>query len=104
MTVDYPNAIDMVITDPSRVFVGALVNVPHEDLSIVIHKTASGGQTSAQALARYFKNNADKVSSHFIVGKDGSVVQCVSLYDGAAANCCTSSGYDSYWVPFVKKY
>lgn len=105
MTVDYPGCVDAIITDPNRVFVGALAKVPASDLTIVCHKTASGGPTSALALARYFQTNAEKVSSHFVVGKDGIVVQCVSLYDGAAANCCTSSGYaQAYWSPFVSKY
>jgi hypothetical protein len=43
MGVDYPNAIDMINSDPNYVFVDALTSVPNSDLSIVCHKTASGG-------------------------------------------------------------
>jgi N-acetyl-anhydromuramyl-L-alanine amidase AmpD len=105
MTVDYTNAIDMINSDPTYVFVDTLLSVPDADLSIVIHKTASGGPTTATAIAQYFHNNSGRVSAHFVVGKDGSVIQVVRLKDGAGANCCTSSGYNqAYWGPLLSKY
>jgi N-acetyl-anhydromuramyl-L-alanine amidase AmpD len=77
---------------------------------IVLHGTAGG--TSAVAIARYFastQGTANPVSSHYIVGTDGTVVQCVSEKDGAWANGYVSgksgtsgdgygNGYhDSWW-------
>jgi hypothetical protein len=54
---------------------------------IIIHGTAGG--TSAEAIASYFKSTEgsnNPVSSHYIVGQDGRVVQAVSEQDGAWAN------------------
>lgn len=60
---------------------------------IVLHKTA--GMQSAQEVAAYFANrqqNPEKNSSHYIIGQDGAIVQCVSEDDGAGANCCLDQG------------
>lgn len=43
--------------------------------TIVLHHTASTG--SAQDVGRYFDEPSAQVSSHYIVGKDGTLVQCV---------------------------
>lgn len=54
---------------------------------IIIHGTAGG--TSAIGIATYFKGTEggnNPVSSHYIVGQDGVVVQCVQEQDGAWAN------------------
>lgn len=105
MGTEYGPAIDMFNDDPAYVFVGALTNVPGSEISIVCHKTASGGPTTATAIANYFHDNPDRVSSHFIVGKDGSVIQVVRLANGSGANCCTTTGYNAvYWAPYVQKY
>ena len=42
---------------------------------LVMHYTASGGTGSSDA--RYFQNPAAKASAHFVVDRDGSIVQCV---------------------------
>ncbi|MFN3430772.1 MAG: N-acetylmuramoyl-L-alanine amidase, partial [Candidatus Sericytochromatia bacterium] len=44
--------------------------------TIVLHHTAGGG--TAQDVGRYFQNPANEVSSHYIVGKDGTIVQPVA--------------------------
>lgn len=77
---------------------------------IVLHGT--GGGTTAQATASYFQSTqgtSNPVSSHYIVGIDGAVVQCVMERDGAWANGYISgqsgtsgdgigNGYhDSWW-------
>ena len=49
--------------------------------TIVLHHTASGG--TAQDVAHYFQNPSSQVSSHYIVGKDGVIVQ--SVPDGKKA-------------------
>lgn len=54
---------------------------------IVLHGTAGG--TNAVAIANYFastQGTANPVSSHYIVGTDGVVVQCVNERDGAYCN------------------
>lgn len=89
MGSEYSDAIDMFVAE-SRVFSGAQPRG-----AIVIHKTAGG--SSAQAIANYFATNDLVTSSHFVIGRDGVVVQCVSLNDGAAANCCLEYGHDPYW-------
>jgi len=89
MGVEYSDAIDMFV-DRGRVF----QNVQPRG-AIVIHKTA--GFTRAEECANFFATVASEVSSHFIIGLDGTVVQCVSLSDGAAANCCLVGAYDPYW-------
>jgi N-acetyl-anhydromuramyl-L-alanine amidase AmpD len=77
---------------------------------IVLHGTAGG--TSAVAIANYFastQGTANPVSSHYVVGTDGTVVQCVDECEGAWSNGFVSGrsgasgdGYgngfhDSWW-------
>lgn len=72
---------------------------------IVIHYTANPG-TDAMANRNYFESRKDeadesqnKVSSHFIIGLDGSIVQCIPLneisyasndknFDTVSIECC----------------
>jgi len=70
----------------------------HKPRYIIIHGTA--GYTSATAVANFFKsteNSADPVSSHYIVGLDGEVVQCNSEYDGSWTNGGVTEGHDAWW-------
>lgn len=65
---------------------------------IILHGTAGG--TNAEAIANYFastQNTDNPVSSHYVIGVDGEVVQCVSESDGAYANGAFSAGYASWW-------
>jgi len=106
--IEYPYATDMFV-DRSRVFINALDEVPTGQLSIVIHGTGSpvnadGSIVSAINVAKFFATDPNEASTHFIVGTDGTVVQCVSLHDGAGGNCCVEAAYDSYWQSFVTKY
>jgi N-acetyl-anhydromuramyl-L-alanine amidase AmpD len=57
--------------------------------TIVLHHTATGG--TAQDTARFFHNPAVQVSSHYVVGKDGTIVQCVA--DGKRAWHAGSSDF-----------
>jgi len=105
MAVDYPGAIDMIIEDPAWVFTDALLSVPNGDLTIVDHKTACGGQCTATSIAQGFHNDVkNHKSAHFVVGRDGSVIQVVLLKDGAGANCCLQPGHDIYWDRLLSKY
>lgn len=54
---------------------------------VILHGTAGG--TSAQEVANYFKSTEgtdNPVSTHYIVGQDGTIVQCVREKDGAYGN------------------
>lgn len=104
MGEEYGPAIDMWM--PNWLFYGALSGLPGTELSIVLHKTACNGFCSATDVANYFISGSGGAhkSVHFIVGKDGSVIQCVHLVDGAGGNCCLEDGHDPYWDYFVNKY
>lgn len=86
--VDEPGAIPMFV-DRNRVF----INQNTHDF-LVIHKTASGG--TAQDIASFFANDPAMASTHYIVGQDGTIVQCVAEVDGAAGNCCLETGHASF--------
>jgi N-acetyl-anhydromuramyl-L-alanine amidase AmpD len=54
---------------------------------VILHGTAGG--SSALEIASYFQGTegtSNPVSSHYIVGQDGTVVQCVSESNGAYGN------------------
>ncbi len=105
MGAEYGPAKDMFITSGAWVFTDALKDIPHSDLSIVIHKTACNGKCSAESVANYFHNDLrGHKSVHFIVGLDGEVVQVVHLKDGAGGNCCLETGHDTYWDSYKAKY
>src|SRR5258708_10958222 len=99
----YPQAKQLLV-DQSRVFIGALANIPQSDFSIVIHKTACDAPCTAESVANSFATDTNGASTHFIVGLDGEVVQCVRLSDGAGGNCCLEAGHDTYWDGFSAKY
>lgn len=79
-----------MFVDRNRVFIN---NNDHK--AIVIHKTA--GFETPQQCANYFATTSLETSSHYIVGLDGTIVQCVLEQDGSAANCCKETGYDTFW-------
>jgi len=95
----------MLITDPAWVFTDALLSVPHTDLIIVNHKTACGAMCTATQIAQGFASDTTNYkSAHFVVGRDGSVIQVVLLKDGAGANCCLQPGHSAFWDPLFAKY
>lgn len=70
--------------------------------SVVVHYTANPG-TSAEANRNYFENLKDEhttsVSSHFVIGLDGEIIQCIPLdeisyasndrnFDTISIECC----------------
>src|SRR6266581_4247614 len=83
----------MSIVDPPKGIVTKQMLVPKENIfvgaqpgsAIVVHKTG-GGDGTAEGTAFYFQHETNK-SAHFVIGQDGTVVQCVHLADGAGANC-----------------
>ena len=52
---------------------------------IVIHYVGNPGST-AQANRNYFDSDASNVSSHYVVGLDGEVIQCLPLDERSAAS------------------
>ncbi len=52
---------------------------------IVVHYVGNPG-TSARANRNYFNNPISQVSSHFIVGLDGEILQCVPLDEISSAS------------------
>lgn len=65
---------------------------------VILHGTAGG--TSAVATANYFastQNTANRVSSHYVIGVDGEIVQCVAERDGAWGNGAYSAGHAAFW-------
>ena len=44
---------------------------------IVLHDTE--GDSSPESVIDWWESNGNKVAAHFVVGKDGSIVQCVPL-------------------------
>src|SRR5258708_29817524 len=88
MNVDEPGAIGIFVAE-NRTFIDQ-----NDHTWLVIHKTASGG--SAQNIATFFANDPAMASTHYVVGQDGTIVQCVLEKDGAAGNCCLETGHAAY--------
>lgn len=91
---DYPGAIDYFV-DKSRVFVSQ-----NTHSAIVVHGTGIDAAQTVEQLGEWFRTNADQVSSHYGVGRDGRIAQYVLEKDGSAANCCLEPGYDPFWDQF----
>ncbi len=53
--------------------------------NIVVHYVGNPG-TTAQNNRDYFDKSDTTVSSHFVVGIDGEIIQCVPLYEKSAAS------------------
>lgn len=52
---------------------------------IVVHYVGNPG-TTAQNNRDYFNKSTTDVSSHFVVGLDGEIIQCVPIYEKSAAS------------------
>jgi N-acetyl-anhydromuramyl-L-alanine amidase AmpD len=88
MSVDQPGAISMLVNE-QRVFINQ-----NNHTWCVVHKTASGGR--AQDIANFFANDPAMASTHYVVGQDGTIVQCVLEKDGAGGNCCEKGNFASF--------
>lgn len=91
MQVDYPGAIGMWVPI-------ADMFTANTHQAIVIHKTASGN--TAQAIAQYFINASIGPSVHYVIGLDGTIVQCVPEAMGAGGNGILEAGHDPFWDQF----
>lgn len=89
VTIDKPN-IEVALLTPN---VNSRPQLALEQVKgVVIHYTANPG-TDAMANRNYFESRKDmpeeskyKVSSHFIIGLDGTIVQCIPLNEIAYAS------------------
>lgn len=52
---------------------------------IVIHYVGNPG-TTAQQNRDYFDNPSSDVSSHFVIGLDGEIIQCIPLHEKSSAS------------------
>lgn len=69
-----------------RVDGGSRRGVKLEDLNnIVIHYVGNPG-TTAQQNRNYFDSPSSEVSSHFVVGLEGEIIQCVPLTEKSSAS------------------
>lgn len=92
-TADGPNFLqDAVVPDWVDVQIvpinegGGRRGVALEDINnIVIHYVGNPG-TTAQQNHDYFAQPATSVSSHFLVGLDGEVIQCIPLHEKSSAS------------------
>jgi N-acetyl-anhydromuramyl-L-alanine amidase AmpD len=67
---------------------------------IIIHGTA--GFTSAQEVAHFFSATSlgdNPVSTHYVLGLQGELVQCVRETDAAWGNGYVMPGHDPWWFP-----
>lgn len=90
-----PDEPGVTVIANNNYFAGRDGSQPHY---IILHGTAGG--TSAEGIANYFastQNTDNPVSSHYVIGTDGEIVQCVSESDGAWANGFLSSGHATFW-------
>ncbi|ORX88745.1 N-acetylmuramoyl-L-alanine amidase-like protein [Basidiobolus meristosporus CBS 931.73] len=63
---------------------------------LIVHGTA--GFTKAEDVGHWFADPSSQVASHYVVGQDGKVVQCVKESDGAWANGGKEPGADYWWT------
>ena len=81
--IDYPSYVSQQIIDvdgSSRT--GEKMRMVND---IVIHYVANPGST-ARGNRDYFDSAQSNVSSHFVVGLDGEVIQCIPLNEQSAAS------------------
>jgi N-acetyl-anhydromuramyl-L-alanine amidase AmpD len=67
----------------------------HKPRYVIIHGTAGG--SSAEGVASWFQNAQAQVSAHYIVGRDGIIIQCVREEDAAWSNGYLSTGHEGFW-------
>jgi N-acetyl-anhydromuramyl-L-alanine amidase AmpD len=88
-SADYPGAIWSPAHSSNYRAADRPVN--HEFDIVIIH--CSDGRAFANRIAEMWREPDHKSSAHFVIGQDGTVIQCVALADVAwhahAANACS---------------
>lgn len=81
--IDYPSYVDQqFIQEDGHSRTGSEIRRVKD---IVIHYVGNPGST-AQANRDYFDSPKSKVSSHFVVGLQGEVIQCIPLNEKSSAS------------------
>ena len=82
-TLEVPAYVDVQIIDIDGT---SRRGTPLSDINdIVIHYVGNPG-TSAQANRNWYANPSSNVSSHFIVGLKGEIIQCIPLHEKSSAS------------------
>lgn len=71
---------------------------------VIVHGTASGLSYPPEATARDFQTNVPPTSTHYIVGTEGQVIQCVAEKDAAWGNGVISHGARAWWTGNPNEY
>ncbi len=82
LSYDAPSYVDVQLLDIGKARKGKKLTAIN---NIVVHYTANPG-TSAQNNHDYFSKPDTDVCSHFIVGIEGEIIQCVPLDEKSAAS------------------
>lgn len=64
----------------------ARTGVKLKDINNIVIHYVGNPNTTAENNRNYFDNPATTVSSHFIVGLEGEIIQCVPIYERSAAS------------------
>ena len=81
-TLEVPSYVDVQIIDIDG---ASRRGTSLSDINdIVIHYVGNPG-TSAQANRNWYENPSSNVSSHFIVGLKGEIIQCIPLHEKSSA-------------------
>src|SRR5690349_5187530 len=62
---------------------------------VVVHGTGEPG--TAQEIARYFQSRSTDAGTHFVIGREGVIVQCCLIEDAAWGNGGPQPGADPFW-------
>ena len=82
-TLEVPSSVDVQIIDIDG---ASRRGTSLSDINdIVIHYVGNPG-TSAQANRNWYANPSSNVSSHFIVGLKGEIIQCIPLHEKSSAS------------------
>ncbi len=96
MTAEYPVASWVGIPGFGYDPAGSHGREGHPARWIILHGTADPGAT-AQDIANYFASDPNN-GTHFVVGRDGEVIQMVSLGDAAYGNAPVNPAkHDAFW-------
>jgi len=81
--IEIPDWVDVELLDIDG---GARTTIELSEInSIVVHYVGNPGTTAKQN-RDYFNTPGVNVSSHFVVGLDGEIIQCIPLYEKSAAS------------------
>lgn len=69
----------------------------HKPKWIIIHGTAWPGPATAQDIGRFFQHPNRPTSTHYIIDKAGTIVQCVREEDSAWGNGIVTAGHAPWW-------